>query len=169
MRSRAALVAEAQAFHWEALQPAADAFSSDMLMLFAEHALKLLGALARQDEAVVLYPLGELLYGLPWIVATQRGVLIEHDGIYLRQVQTSVGTESTWSCAHRTALGMQRESLRERAVAALQLYDETSQLIAQALRPEHRDVVAATVEHIVRTRYASLLDRTNAEKSRPQA
>jgi hypothetical protein len=165
----AALVAEAQAFHWAALQPAADAFASDMLMLYAEHALKLLGTLARRDEAVVPYPLGELLYALPWIVATQRGVLIEHDGVYLRQVQTAVGTQSTWSCAHRTALGMQRESLRERAVAALQLYVETAQLIAHVLRPAHRDVVAATVEYIVRAGYASLLDRTNAALLRPQA
>lgn len=165
----AALVAAARAWHWEALQPAADAFASDMLMLFAEHALKVLGALARGDEAVVPYPLGELLYGLPWIVATQRGVLIEHDGAYLRQVQTSVGTESTWSCAHRTALGMQRESLRERALAALQLYVETAQLIAHALRPEHRDVVTATVEYIVWAGYADLLDHTNAEEFKPHA
>jgi hypothetical protein len=98
----------------------------------------------------MLYPLGELLDSLPWIVATQRGVLIETRGTYLRQVQTAAGPESAWSHAHRTALGMHRESLRERAVAALRLYAETARLITGALQPEHRAVVAATVERIMR-------------------
>jgi pimeloyl-ACP methyl ester carboxylesterase len=40
----AALVAEAQAFQWDPLRPGADAFASNMLMLIAEDALKLLGA-----------------------------------------------------------------------------------------------------------------------------
>jgi nucleotidyltransferase-like protein len=146
----AALVAEAQAFQWDPLRPAADAFTSNALMLFAEHALKLLGALLREDEAAMLYPLGELLYNMPWIVATQRGVLIETQRTYYRQVYAAVGPESAWSHAHRTALGMHRESLRERSVAALRLYLETARLVSDALKPEHRAVVAATVERITR-------------------
>ena len=165
----AALVTEARAFRWEPLQSAADAFASDLLMLFAEQALKLLGALAQDDEAVVPYPLGELLHALAWLVATQRGVLIESGSAYFRQVQAAVGMESAWSYAHQTALGMHGESLRERAVAALQLYVETAQLIADALRPEHRDVVLATVERIAHAGYASPLDHTNAEEFGPHA
>lgn len=146
----AALVAEAQAFQWDPLRPAADAFASNALMLFAEDALKLLGALVREDEAAMLYPLGGLLHGLPWIVATQRGILIETQGTYLRQAQAAAGPESASSHAHLTTLGMRRESLRERAVAALRLYGETARLITDALQPEHRAVVAATVERITR-------------------
>lgn len=146
----AALVAEARAFQWDPLRPAADAFASNALMLFAEHALKLLGALMREDEAAMLYPLGELLYSMPWIVATQRGVLIETQRTYFHQVYAVVGPESAWSHAHLTALGVRRESLGERAVAALRLYTETARLIADALQPEHRAVVAATVERIAR-------------------
>lgn len=165
----AALVAEARAFRWEPLQPAADAFASDLLMLCAEQALKLLGALAQDDEAVVPYSLGELLHGLAWVVATQRGVLIESGSTYFRQVQTAVGTESAWSNAHRMALGMHGESLRERAGAALQLYVETTQLIADALRLEHRDVVITTTECIARAGYASPPDHTTSEASGPHA
>lgn len=158
------LVAEARAFRWEPLQPAADTFAGNMLLLLAEHTLKLLGALAREDEALVPYPLGELLHGLPWIVATQRGILVESGNTYFRQVQASVGTESDWSCAHRAALGMRSESLRERAVAALELYVVTAQLIADALRPEQRDVVAGTVEHIARAGSVTLAGYNNAEE-----
>jgi hypothetical protein len=146
----AALVEEAQASQWDPLRPAAAAFASNALMLVAEDALKLLGALVHEDEAAMLYPLGNLLHVLPWIVATQRGVLVETQGTYLRQVQTAAGPESAWSHAHRTALGMRRESLRERAVAVLRLYVETAQFIADALQPEHRAVVALTVERLTR-------------------
>jgi Nucleotidyltransferase domain len=165
----AALVAEARAFRWEPLLSAADAFASDLLMLYAEQALKLLGALVQDDEAVIPYPLGELLHALAWAVATQRGVLIESGSAYYRQVQTSVGTESAWSHAHRRALGMHGESLRERAGAALQLYVETAQLIADALQLEHREVVSATTERIARVGYASFPDHTNAEEFGPHA
>lgn len=144
----AMLVADALAFRWEPLQPAADAFASEMLTLCAEDALKLLGAVARNDEALVPYPLSTLLDRITWIVATQRGVLIESGGAYFRQVQAAAGAESRWSSAHRTAHGIQRESLRERAVAALQLYIETGRMIADALQPKHRDVVNATIERI---------------------
>ncbi len=146
----AALVAEAQAFQWDPLRPAADAFASNAFMVFAAHALKLLGALVREDEAAMLYPLGELLYDMPWIVATRRGVLIETQRTYFLQIHAAVGPESAWSHAHLTALGMHRESLRERAVAALRLYAETARLISDALQPEHRAVVATTVERIAR-------------------
>src|SRR5262249_12725796 len=165
----AALVAEARAFRWEPLQSAADAFASDLLMLFAEQALKLLGALAQDNEGVVPYPLGELLHGLAWAMATQRGVLIESGGAYFRQVQATVGTKSAWSSAHRTALGTHGEPLRERATAALQLYVETARLIADALQPKDHDVVVATTERIAQAGYARLPDYTKAEGFGPHA
>lgn len=150
----AALVAEARAFRWEPLQPAADAFAGETLMLFAEHALKLLGALARDDEARMPYPLGEMLYSLPQVVAVQRGLMIESDHTFHQQVQASAGIESGWSRAHRAALGLRGESQRERAAAALRLYAETARLVADALQPAHRDVVAGIVERISRGGYA---------------
>lgn len=146
--SLATLVAEARAFRWEPLQPAADAFAGHMLMLLAEHALKAFGALTRADEAAVAYSLGELLHNLPWIVATQRGTLIESGNTYFRQVQEAVGIESDWSRAHQAALGMHGESLRERGVAALQLYAATAQLIADVLKPEEREVVTGALARI---------------------
>lgn len=152
----AALVAEARTFRWEPLQPSADAFAGDMLMLFAEHALKLLGALARNDDARLPYPLGELLYSLPQVVAVQRGLMIESDHTFYQQVQASAGNESAWSRAHRAALGLQGESLRARAAAARRLYAETARLIADALQPAQRDVVAGIVERIERSGIAGL-------------
>jgi hypothetical protein len=150
--SLSALVAEAQVFRWEPLQSAADAFAGNTLLLIAEHTLKLLGALAREDDAAIPYPLGELLHGLPWIVATQRGILVESGNTYFRQVQASVGAESDWSCAHQAALGVHGESLRERSAAALQLYSVTTQLIADTLRPDQREVVSGIVERIAMAR-----------------
>lgn len=140
-----------------------------MLLLLAEQTLKLLGALARADDAGIPYPLGELLHSLPWIVATQRGIRVESSNPYFRQVQASVGSECYWSCAHRAALGIHGESLRERAVATLQLYVVTAQLIADALRPEQYDVVTRTVERIARAGYATLLDHNDAEEFKSNA
>jgi len=148
--SLAELVAEARAFRWDPLQPAADAFASEMLMLFAEHALKLLGGLARNDVEILPYALGELLYILPQIVATQRGIMIETSSTYYRQVQAAVGIDSDWSRAHRSALGLESEALRTRAVAGLRLYAETARLIAGALQPAHRDAVAGILRRITK-------------------
>lgn len=150
----AAFVAEAQAFRWGPLQPAADTFAGDMLMFSAENALKLLGALARGEEAAIPSALGEILYSLTCAVATQCGVMIETESTFYRQVQASVGVESAWSRALHTALGFQHESLRERAAAALRLYAETARLLASVLQPPNRDEVAATVERIATLGYA---------------
>lgn len=159
--SLASLVAEAQTFRWEPLQPAADAFAGHMLMLLAELALKVLGAVAREDDAVVAYPLGELLHDLSWIVATQRGILIESGNTYFRQVQASLGSESDWSRTHRAALGIRRESLRERADAVLQFYVATARLIADVLGPEEREVVTDALARIARAGHSTLLDHTS--------
>jgi hypothetical protein len=45
-------------------QSPADAFASDLLMRRAEHAQKLLGALAWNDDAILPLPLNELVYDL---------------------------------------------------------------------------------------------------------
>lgn len=159
----AALVAEARAFRWEPLQPAADAFAGEMLMIFAEHVLKLLGALSRDDEASLPYPLGELLFVLPQVVAVQRGLMIESGNTYHQQVQASAGgIESAWSRAQRAALGMRGEPLRERGAAALLLYAETARLIADALQPAQRDVIVGIVERIERSGFAEAVT-TGAE------
>jgi hypothetical protein len=61
---------------------------------------------------------------------------------------------------------MQRESLRERAVAALELYVATALMIADALQLEHRDVVIASVERIMQAPFVSHPNHIIAEESR---
>jgi hypothetical protein len=146
----AALVDEARSFRWEPLQPAADAFCSEMLMLAGEYALKLHSALVRDDQTALPYPLGEILRMLSWIAATHYGVMIETGTSYLQQVQQAAGTESGWSRTYQMALGMRAEPMRERATAALLLYRETARMLALVLMREHREVVTGVVEQIER-------------------
>src|SRR5262249_55731230 len=78
----AALLREAQAFRWELLQVAADAFASMLLVLDIEHVHKLLAALVAHDELALCRALDELLYTMPLAVAVQRGVLILSGNTY---------------------------------------------------------------------------------------
>ncbi|MCX7670667.1 MAG: nucleotidyltransferase domain-containing protein [Anaerolineae bacterium] len=148
--SLAALRAEAEAFRWEPLQEAADAYASYQLMGLAEEAHKVMAGLRGGDETLALYGTYGLVLGLAQAVAVQRGALIHTENVFFRQVQEAVGTASPWAAAFRRAVGLEPAPADGapalwRAAAALQLYRETAALFAPILQPRHRPVVEATV------------------------
>lgn len=143
----AALVAEARAFDWAPLQPAADAFAGETLLVEVEHAQKVLAGLVSGDSAELCRGLGGLLYALPWAVATQRGVMVTSGNTFYAQVQAAAGDESAWSRALRAALGIETsnvgdvgDALDRRGVAGLRLYAETARLLEHVVRPDEARV-----------------------------
>ncbi len=140
-------------FRWEPLQEQANAWASDMLMLFGEFAHKMLGALLTHDETTMAYATHDLLWTLPEVVAVQRGVLIEGSNQYYVQVQEAAGKDSACTHFHRLALCLEpfpaHLSLAEvRGVAALRLYEETARLLHDVLLPDDRAVIEQTLQVI---------------------
>lgn len=135
----AALVAEARAFEWVPLQPAADAFAGETLLVEVEHAQKLLVG----DTSELCRGLVGLLYALPWAVATQHGVMVTSGNTFYTQVQEAAGDESAWSRALRVALGIEEGevgdaggALTRRGRAGLRLYAETARLLEDVVHPD---------------------------------
>jgi hypothetical protein len=149
----ATLHQRARSFTWEPLRAAANAYASEMVMGNAEEVHKLLGALSRRDESAVIYATRGAVKGLTHAVAVGRGVLIESENSYYRQVQEAVGTHAAWTRYHRIAAGFVTPSSRLApataiGIAALHLYRETAHLLLPLLLPRHLPVIEATLELI---------------------
>jgi hypothetical protein len=142
----AALQAKAQAFTWAPLQPAADGYASYQLMGCVEEVHKILNGLRRNNEAMLIYAILGLSWGMISAVAVQRGLLIDSENIYLQSVQESVGLDSAWTRTVRIVYGLDEDAgtnyspIRRRAQTALQLYRETALLLDQIIRAEHRAI-----------------------------
>jgi hypothetical protein len=153
------LVDEAHAFRWEPLQPAANAFASRALMLETEYVHKLLAALASHDELALCHAQPLLPQNLARALATQRGLYLVSDYSFYRQLIEAVGANTVWARALDRALGRAQPPhhetvgltpLEARAVATLDLYRATADLLAPVLDDEHRPVVEATLRAVER-------------------
>lgn len=145
-------------FRWEPLQAKADAWASDMLMLYAEFVHKALGALLNRNETALAYATHELLYTLTWAVAVQRGVLMQSGNSYYAQAQEVAGLDSAWTRYHRMLLCLEPlpthlsprvlAPVEARGITALRLYQETARLLGTALQPGDRQVIEQAVQVI---------------------
>ena len=122
--SMAALQKAAQEFDWSSLQSAADEFAAKEIMGNAEEVHKVLNGLARGHESTVLYASWGLVKNMLEAVAVQRGIMIISENRYFDLIQDSVGRDSEWTRAFRTAWGLNASGsqYRERGIAALALY-----------------------------------------------
>ena len=117
-------------------------------MLFSEYAHKILGSMLMHDE-LAMAAVNEILYQMTLAVAIQQGVLIRSGNSYFRQVEYSVGFGSAWTKYHLIVAGLEQvdvgmSSIKERAIAALRLYQETLAIMRDALLPMHRAVAEQT-------------------------
>ena len=121
--SMAALQQAAQQFEWSALQVVANEYAAEQIMGNAEEVHKILNGLAREHESTVLYASWGLVKNMLEIVAVQRGILIVSENRYFDLIQDSVGRDSEWTRAFRTAWGLDAggSSYRQRGPAALTL------------------------------------------------
>ena len=149
---------EATAFSWAPLQKAADEYASYTTMGDAEEVHKILSALSRRDEHAALYGTLGLILGLTRAMAVQRGLMIQSENSYFRQVQEAAGLDSPWTRYHRLAAGFERGPedfglVEGRARAGLRLYEETISLLRDVLRPEHVQIITETLALIRRSGY----------------
>ncbi len=147
-----ALMREIEAFRWEPLQHAANDYAGASLAGSSEAVHKLLGYLSDGNDLALALMTTNLLWNLTDIVAVQRGVLVESDRTYYRQVQESVGLDSAWTRYHNIAAGVapvpgeaQSTPARLRGRAALALYKETLSLLEGVIAPPYWETASQAV------------------------
>ena len=145
----------AQEFDWTPLQPQADEFAAEEIMGNAEEAHKILSGLAREHESTVLYASWGLVQNMLEAVAVQRGIMIVSENRYFDLIQDSVGRDSEWTRAFRTAWGLdpRGSGYQQRGAAALSLYRLSAAMFAELIPDKHRDVVRKTLHLIMEAGY----------------
>jgi hypothetical protein len=148
--SMTALQRAAQDFDWSPLQPAADEFAAEEIMGNAEEVHKILNGLARGHESTVLYATWGLVKNMLEAVAVQRGLLIVSENRYFDLIQESMGRDSKWTSAFRTAWGLDPASsqYQTRGAAALRLYRLSAAAFDLLISSKHRDVIDHTLQLI---------------------
>jgi len=148
--SMAELQRAAWDFVWSSLQPAADEFAVEEILGNAEEVHKILNGLARGHESTVLYATWGLVKNMLEAVAVQRGILIISENRYFDLIQESVGRDTKWTNAFRTAWGLDPASsqYQTRGAAALRLYRLSAALFDALLPEKHRDVINHTLQII---------------------
>jgi predicted nucleotidyltransferase len=147
------LLAEAAAFDWAPLQPAADAYANELLMGLAEETHKALTGLERGDESLMLFASHLLVGALPRVLLVQRGILLVSENDYLDDAQRAAGHDSAWSRLYRQVTGLDPlpptpTLALARARAALRLYVETARQIENVLTGDDGILVAQAVATI---------------------
>lgn len=148
--SLAELQKMAQKFDWPLLQSAADEFAVEEVMGCAEEVHKVLNGLARGHESTVLYATWGLVKNMLEAVAVQRGLMIVSENRYFDLIQESVGRDTKWVSAFRTAWGLDSTSsqYQARGAAALTLYRLTAAMFDGLMPEKHREVVKHTLRLI---------------------
>ena len=137
----------AQKFDWSLIQPLADEFAAEEIMGCAEEVHKILNGLARGHESTVLYATWGLVANILEAVAVQRGIMIVSENRYFDLIQESVGRDTKWVSAFRTAWGLDSTSsqYQSRGAAALTLYGLTAAMFDGLIPAKHRDVLKNTL------------------------
>lgn len=153
--SMSALQHAAWDFNWFPLQNAANEYAAQEVMGCAEEAHKILSGLTREHESTVLYATWGLVKSMLEAVAVQKGLMIVSENRYFDLIQDSVGRDSAWTRAFRTAWGLEASSspYQSRGFAALQLYALTAAMFDAMIPEQHRVVVNKTLQLIKEAGY----------------
>jgi hypothetical protein len=154
--SMAALQQAAQEFDWSPLQAAADEFAAEEIMGNAEEVHKILNGLAHGQESTVLYASWGLVKNMLEAIAVQKGILIISENRYFDLIQDSVGRDSGWTRAFRTAWGLASgtSDYQPRGAAALRLYRLSAEMFNELIPDKHRDVINKTLQLIKEAGYS---------------
>jgi predicted nucleotidyltransferase len=146
----------AQDFDWSTLQFAANEYAAEEVMGCAEEVHKILNGLARDHESMVLYATWGLVKSMLEAVAVQRGLMIISENRYFDLIQDSVGRDSKWTRAFRTAWGLDSDAsqYQTRGSAALSLYCLTAVMFDELIPEQHREVVNTTLYLIKEANYS---------------
>jgi hypothetical protein len=145
----------ALAFEWDqTMRERASDWVSCQMVGWAEEVGKGLEGLRRGDPARLLQARHGLSWGLNHVVQLHLGVLLTGDNGFFEEVGNAVGKNSRWVQLRNRAFGVgpqpvdDADPLAAQVIAGLELYVETAQMVAKAVRPDHRGLVAHTVEAI---------------------
>jgi hypothetical protein len=140
----------AHEFHWSPLQPMANEFAAEEMMGNAEEVHKILNGLVRAHESTVLYATWGLVKNMLEAAAVQRGIMIVSENRYFDLIQDSVGRDSEWTAAFRTAWGLVDGSsqYQARGSAAVKLYRLSVAMFDEWIPDKHRDVIDNTLQRI---------------------
>lgn len=143
--SVARLLAEIEAFRWEDLQVAVNAYVSLWMMLKAEDVQKVLREFEQENAPGLALVITHLVAVLTLLTALCHRTLITNDSTYYQQVQEAVGLDSGWTRSHRIATGLEAgptdiAPLRARGIAVLHLYRETLAFARPVMQIEHREI-----------------------------
>lgn len=154
--SLTALQQAAHAFDWSSLQSAADEYAGEEVTGCAEEVHKILNGFTRGHESTVLYATWGLVKSMLEAVAVQRGLMIVSENRYFDLIQDSVGRDSEWARAFRTAWGLDLNAsqYQSRGAAALTFYCLTTTMFDELIPEKHRDVVNNTLRLIKEAGYA---------------
>lgn len=146
----------AQEFDWSQLQRAADEFAAEEVLGCAEEVHKILKGLARGDESTVLYATWGLVKNMLEAIAVQHGIMIMSENRYFDLIQDSVGRNSNWTRAFRTAWGLDPASsqYQARGPAALTLYRLSAAMFDDLIPERHREVIYRTLHLIKEAGYS---------------
>ena len=116
----------------------------------AEEVHKILNGLRRGHESTVLYATWGLVKNMLEAVAVQRGLLIVSENRYFDLIQDSLGRDSKWTAAFRSAWGLDPASsqYQTRGAAALRLYRLSAAMFEELIPDKHREVVGRTLQLI---------------------
>ena len=129
----------------------------DSWMFFAyEEVHKILSGLDRKHESTVLYATWGLVKNLLEAVAVQRGIMMVSENKYFDLIQESVGRDTKWVSAFRTAWGLNSSSSQypTRGAAGLTLYRLTAAMFDGLIPDIHRGVVDNTLRLIKEAGYS---------------
>ena len=121
----------------------------------AEEVHKILNGLAREHESTVLYASWGLVKNMLEAVAVQRGIMIVTENRYFDLIQDSLGRDSEWTRAFRTAWGLDPggSGYQQRGAPALVLYRLSAEMFDKLIPDKHRDVINRTAELIKEAGY----------------
>jgi hypothetical protein len=153
--SMANLQKAAQQFEWSPLQAAADEFAAEEIVGNAEEVHKIINGLVRLHESMVLYAGWGLVKNMLEAVAVQRGIMFVTENGYFDLIQDSVGRDSNWTRAFRTAWGLDPggSQYQQRGAAALALYRLSAEMFDTLIPDKHRQVVHKTLQLIQEAGY----------------
>jgi hypothetical protein len=114
-------------------------------MLKAEDVQKVLGEFEQENAPGLALVVSNLVSVLTRLSTLCHKTSITNDSTYYQQVQEAVGRDSSWTRAHRIAIGLETgptgiASLRARGIAVLHLYRETLEFARPVMQDEQRAV-----------------------------
>ena len=116
----AALQAESQAWRWEDIGAASDAWVAEQVTAYAEEVHKLVGALARGDQLGAAIQRSILALRLGPIMAVAERIMYESENVLWHLLDERLG--DPWRSTQAAALGMGGMSGATPAEATLELY-----------------------------------------------